>query len=111
MTAIGNTAVNRLVTFGVRGPTRLLRDHLGGLAAFAVGLGLTSGSLWLVHLGARPATRGVEVAVLVVANALATGFRFLALRQVLHHRTRHQTARHVAAASDAGRTSTCGDLE
>lgn len=86
-TAIANTAVNRVVTFNVRGSSKLLRDHLGGLAAFGVGLGLTSGSLWLLHLGGRPASRGVEIAVLVVANALATLFRFVALRQMMHHKS------------------------
>ena len=89
VTAVANTAVNRVVTFDVRGSRRLVRDHLGGLAAFGVGLALTSGSLWLLHLGGRPAGRAVEVAVLVVANALATLFRFIALRQMMHRRGRH----------------------
>ena len=89
VTAVANTAVNRVVTFDVRGRRRLVRDHLGGLAAFGVGLALTSGSLWLLHLGGRPAGRAVEVAVLVVANALATLFRFIALRQMMHRRGRH----------------------
>lgn len=89
-TAVLNTAVNRSLTFNVRGTQRLVRDHIGGLLAFGVGLGLTSGSLWLVHMGARPASRTVEVAVLVVANAAATLFRFIVLRQMLHTRRRHQ---------------------
>ncbi|HEX2856614.1 MAG TPA: bifunctional glycosyltransferase family 2/GtrA family protein [Propionibacteriaceae bacterium] len=89
VTAIANTAVNRAVTFHVRGHHRLIRDHLGGLAAFGVGLALTSGSLALLHLGGRPASRPVEVAVLIVANALATLFRFIALRQMMHRRGRH----------------------
>ncbi len=57
-TAIANTAVNRIVTFQVRGSSRFVRDHLGGLAAFGVGLVLTSGSLWLVHLGGRARAAG-----------------------------------------------------
>ena len=36
VTAVGNTAANRRVTFGVRGANGLLRDHAGGLVAFAV---------------------------------------------------------------------------
>lgn len=88
-TAIANTAVNRIVTFHVHGSRRLVGDHLGGLAAFGVGLVLTSGSLWLLHLGDRPSSRSVEVLVLVIANGLATLFRFIALRQMMHHRGRH----------------------
>ncbi|MDA8437289.1 MAG: bifunctional glycosyltransferase family 2/GtrA family protein [Propionibacterium sp.] len=88
-TAIANTATNRIVTFNVHGTRRLVRDHLGGLAAFGVGLLLTSGSLWLLHLGHQPSSRAVEVLVLIIANGLATLFRFIALRQMMHHRGRH----------------------
>ena len=89
VTAIANTATNRIVTFHVHGTRRLLRDHLGGLAAFGLGLALTSGSLWLLHHTHQPPSRGLEVLVLIIANALATLFRFIALRQMMHHRGRH----------------------
>lgn len=84
VTAVLNTAVNRVVTFNVRGRDNMMRDHVVGLVAFGVGLGLTSGALALVHLGGRQPGRMVEVGVLVVANALATLFRFVALRQMMH---------------------------
>jgi len=86
ITAIANTAANRRVTFGVRGPEGALRHHAGGLIAFGVGLGLTSGSLWALHQASPDPNRGVEVAILVVANAVSTLVRFLALRQLMAHR-------------------------
>ena len=80
VTAVGNTAANRRFTFGVRGRAGLGRHHLQGLAVFALGLGLTSGSLAALHRLAPDAARAVEVAVLVAANVAATVVRFVALR-------------------------------
>lgn len=85
-TAIANTAVNRRHTFGVRGRDGLLRDHAGGLLAFAVGLALTSGSLAVLHHLAAVPPVWLEAGVLVVANAAATLVRFLTLRQLLFRR-------------------------
>ncbi len=62
-----------------------LRHHAGGLIAFGVGLAVTSGPLWLLHAYGGP-SRTVEVAVLVLANAVSTLVRFLALRQLMAHR-------------------------
>jgi putative flippase GtrA len=80
VTAVGNTAANRRVTFGVRG-AGAGRHQLQGLAVFALGLGLTSGSLWLLQLITAHPARAVELAVLVVANLLATVLRFVLLRE------------------------------
>lgn len=85
-TAVLNTAANRRLTFGVRGRSGLARDHAGGLLAFGVGLGLTSGSLVLLHLGHAAPPTWLELAVLTAANALATVIRFLVLRLLMHHR-------------------------
>jgi putative flippase GtrA len=79
-TAIGNTAANRRLTFGVRGPKRVLRHHIQGLLIFALGLGLTSGSLAVLSAVAAHPPRGVELAVLTGANLAATLVRFLLLR-------------------------------
>ena len=49
-------------------------------------VGLTSGSLWVLHQSSADPNRVVEVAVLVVANAVSTLVRFLALRQLMAHR-------------------------
>ncbi len=80
LTALGNTAANRRLTFGVTGPDRRGRHHAGGLAVFGLGLLLTSGSLAALHTWADP-TRGVELLVLVAANLTATLLRFLLLRR------------------------------
>ncbi|WP_375424714.1 glycosyltransferase [uncultured Friedmanniella sp.] len=85
VTAVANTAANRRLTFGLRGSDGALRHHAGGLIAFGVGLGLTSGALWLLHSHGDPG-RAVEVAVLVIANGVSTLVRFLALRQLMAHR-------------------------
>lgn len=84
ITAIANTATNRRLTFGVRGADNLIRHHVGGLIAFGIGLGLTAGSLWLLHHSDPAAGRMVEVVVLLLANAVSTLIRFLALRRVVH---------------------------
>jgi len=80
VTAVANTAANRRLTFGVRGGDRAWRHQAQGLVVFAVGLGLTSGSLALLDaLSVHPA-RALELTVLVVANLVATGVRFLMMR-------------------------------
>ena len=68
------------VTFGVTGRAGAGRHQLQGLVVFALGLGLTSGSLTMLHgLSAAPPL-GVEVGALVGANLAATVLRFLLLR-------------------------------
>jgi putative flippase GtrA len=80
VTAVGNTAANRRVTFGLRGRAGVLRHHARGALVYALTLGLTSASLVSLHrIDARP-PRFVELAVLVVASALATVSRYVALR-------------------------------
>ena len=80
VTAVGNTAANRRLTFGVRGAGHA-RHQLQGLVVFALGLALTSGSLWLLaHVATHP-PRAVELGVLVLANLLATALRFVLLRE------------------------------
>jgi putative flippase GtrA len=79
LSAVANTAANRRLTFGVRGPAGALGHQVRGLVVFAVGLGVTSSSLWL--LGATVHTgHGLEVVVLTVANLVVTVLRFAAMR-------------------------------
>ena len=85
-TQIANTAVNRRLTFGVRGRDRFLRHQAGGLAAFGFGLALSSGALWALHHLRPDSGRGAEVAVLVVAQGIATAVRFLTLRGMMRQR-------------------------
>jgi putative flippase GtrA len=95
-TAVLNTAVNRRFTFGIRGRPGLARHQAQGLLAFAAGLALTSAALAALHsVTARPA-RAAEVAVLVVANLLATVLRFAIYRHWVFRRRR------AAPAADTG---------
>jgi putative flippase GtrA len=75
-TAVANTAVNRRMTFGISGRLHAARHQVKGLIAFGAGLVLTSGALAALH----PPSRGLEVAVLVAANLVATVIRFLLYR-------------------------------
>jgi putative flippase GtrA len=80
LTAVGNTAANRRLTFGLRGRGGLLRQHALGAVVYLLTLALTSGALAVLHgLVSRP-PHAVELAVLVVASAAATVTRFVALR-------------------------------
>ena len=56
LTAVGNTAANRRVTFGVRGREDLVRHHVRGAVVFVLTLALTNGALAVLHgLDAAPA--------------------------------------------------------
>ncbi|GLY96196.1 bifunctional glycosyltransferase family 2/GtrA family protein [Actinoplanes sp. NBRC 103695] len=80
LTAVANTAANRRLTFRVRGNDRAWRHQAQGLVVFGVGLALTSGSLALLHAANPAPATWLELAVLVTANAIATGVRFLMMR-------------------------------
>jgi putative flippase GtrA len=80
LSALANTAANRRLTFRVRGRDRAVRHQLQGLLIFAIGLVLTSGSLYALHTADPRPSHGTEIAVLVVANLAATVLRFLLLR-------------------------------
>jgi putative flippase GtrA len=83
VTAIGNTAANRRLTFRVRSRRSMLRDQLGGLLALAIALAITTASIAMLDTTAPHAPRLVELAILVAANAAATIVRFLVLRTVI----------------------------
>ncbi|MGZ8178492.1 glycosyltransferase [Williamsia sp. SKLECPSW1] len=82
VTAVFNTAANRAFTFGVKGRDGAARHHMQGIVVFLFGWALTAGSLWILHAGAPGASKHVELAVLIVANLVATVTRFIALRWV-----------------------------
>jgi putative flippase GtrA len=82
VTAIANTAANRRVTFDVRGRAGALRHQLQGLGVFGVALAVTSGSLALLHTTSLHPARSTEIAVLVLANLVATALRFVLMRRV-----------------------------
>jgi len=91
VTAVANTALNRRLTFGVRGREGAGRHQAQGLFVFLLGWALTSGSLLALHSSAPDATRGVELAVLTAANLASTVLRFLLLRSwVFRNRRDHR---------------------
>lgn len=90
ITAVANTAANRRLTFGIRGRRHAGRSQIEGLVVFGLGLGLTSGSLALLGALAPAASHAVELAVLVVANLVATLLRFVAYRAWVFHPRRQR---------------------
>jgi putative flippase GtrA len=92
LTAIGNTAANRRLTFGVRGRTDLVRHHVRGALVFFLTLALTNGALAVLHgLDGAP-SRAVELAVLVGASLVATVTRYVALRTWVFTRRRRRSS-------------------
>jgi len=79
-TAIANTAANRRLTFAIRGRGRAVTHQAQGLLVFGLALGVTSGSLALLHAFAGRPAKSAEIAVLVSANLVATVLRFVLLR-------------------------------
>jgi putative flippase GtrA len=80
LTAIANTAANRRLTFGVTGRDGLARDHGAGLLAFGLAILLTTTAATVLGGVAPGASRPLELAVLALANVVATAGRFVLLR-------------------------------
>jgi putative flippase GtrA len=99
VTAIGNTAANRRLTFGVRGSAGAATHQLQGLIVFGLGLALTSGALAALHTWVPAASQAVELLVLIVANALSTLLRFVAYRSWIFRR-------HTARPAEPARQET-----
>jgi glycosyltransferase involved in cell wall biosynthesis len=101
LTAVGNTAANRWLTFGVRGRAGLLRQHAAGALVFLLTLALTSGALVVLHGLVAAPPRALELAVLVAASTAATVTRYVALRSWVFARARRAPAPPVASTLDA----------
>jgi putative flippase GtrA len=82
ITAVGNTAANRRLTFGVKGRAGLLRQQALGAVVFLLTLALTTGALDLLHALAGHPARVVEALVIAVASVCATVTRYVGLRAV-----------------------------
>ncbi len=80
LTAVANTAVNRRVTFGIRGRRHAARHQVRGLIAFGIGLALTSAALAALHASTAQPGRAAELTVLIAANLTATLVRFILYR-------------------------------
>ena len=101
LTAIANTAANRRFTFRAQDNRDAARDHVGGLAAFGIALGLTTFTIAALHLVSPDASRLLELVVLVIANLVATLVRFLLLRAWIRPTSR-SGSRHVESVSGLG---------
>ncbi|MCW2965354.1 MAG: sugar translocase [Actinomycetia bacterium] len=80
VTAIGNTAANRRLTFAIRGSSGVVRHQLQGLLVFGLALALTSGALATLHALSPHPSRTLELGVLTSANLVATVLRFVLFR-------------------------------
>ena len=79
LSAVANTALNRRITFGLKGRAAT-REHATGLLAFVLGAGLTAASLAVLHhMNGHPGTV-LEVVVLLGATVVATVVRFALFR-------------------------------
>ena len=88
LTAVGNTAANRRLTFGLRGRAGLLRQYALGGVVYLLTLGLTAAALAVLHGIDRTPARALELTVLIVASGAATVTRFVALRSWVFARRR-----------------------
>ena len=92
LTAVGNTAANRRITFGIKGPSQLLIQQIQGIVVFLLAWTITSWSLVILHAAYLDATPSHELAVLTGANILATLLRFVLLRLWVFREYRLNTA-------------------
>jgi len=80
VTAVGNTAANRRLTFGIRGSADVAVHQARGLIAFFTGLALTTGALLALQAADPRPGNAAQVGVLILANLLATMSRFVLYR-------------------------------
>jgi putative flippase GtrA len=80
VTAVGNTAANRTITFGVQGRRGASRQRLRALALFGLGLAVTGGSLAALHTAVPNPGWSAELLVLALANLAASVVRFVLLQ-------------------------------
>nr|WP_260497197.1 glycosyltransferase [Curtobacterium herbarum] len=106
LTAVGNTALNRRFTFGVRGRAGSGRHQVQGLVVFAIAWAMTSGSLVVLHAVAPGSTHTAEIAVLTGANLVATVVRFVLFKAwVFRSGRRHPIRTGTTPATEAGTAS------
>ncbi|MFS0731506.1 bifunctional glycosyltransferase family 2/GtrA family protein [Curtobacterium sp. 1P10AnD] len=110
LTAIGNTALNRRFTFGVRGRAGAGMHQVQGLVVFGIAWAITAGSLVVLHAAAPDATHGTEIVVLTAANLVATLVRFVLFKAwVFRSRRRPELIR--PGSTPAADASTAADTE
>lgn len=82
---LGNTALNRRWTFGIRGPGRL-RSQVQGLTVFGVTWLMTAGALVLLNAVTPSPSTAVATVVVAAATAASTVVRFVAMRTWIFRR-------------------------
>jgi putative flippase GtrA len=87
LTAVGNTAANRRLTFAVQGREGLARDHAAGLLALGIALAITTAAVAAMDILMPHRGRVAEIVVLVAANGLSTVLRFAFLRIAMDRRS------------------------
>ena len=83
-----NTALNRRMSFGIRGGHLWWRDQRRGLGVMLLALVMTSGSLWLLHKAMPDPHVALELIVIVLGNVASALTRFLLLRYWIFRRLR-----------------------
>ncbi len=103
LTAGGNTAANRRLTFGVHGRPGEARAQVEALVTFGVGWAITSGSLLALEQLVPQAGFALELTVLAVSNLVAGLVRFFLLRSWVFAPGRRPSAgRPDVGAPDSG---------
>jgi len=92
ITAVANSETNRRITFRLPGTTGLMRAQLGGVTGFLLALAVTSGALTALHAANPHASEELEIGVLLMANIIATGLRFMVLRAWISGAHQHHVA-------------------
>jgi putative flippase GtrA len=89
VTSLMNTALNRRLTFKIRGRRKRGQDHVHGLIVIVIALVITGGSLGILHLVSPEATVSEELWTTTLSGFVATGVRFTLLRHWIFRRARH----------------------
>jgi len=105
LTTIANTWANRRFTFGVQGRSGAAKHQLQGLVVFGIAWGITSGSLVLLTALRPDAGAHLQLAVLTVANLVATLVRFVLLRAWVFRGQRRPAGTVADTATDAPRNA------
>lgn len=91
-TAIGDTAANRRLTFGVTGRAGATRAQVQGLMVFGTGMAITSGSLLALSTWVTDPGELAQLATLAGANVVAGVLRFALLSRWVFRPRRNSAA-------------------
>ncbi|MEZ2389203.1 GtrA family protein [bacterium RCC_150] len=89
ITSLMNTALNRRLTFKIRGAEQRGQDHLNGAIVIIIALVITGGSLGVLHMVRPGATVTEELWTTTLSGFFATAVRFSLLRHWIFRRARN----------------------